>query len=120
MTPATVEMKQHVARCGMLFMDGEPPPGLDHLILVYTGGCNALVANWDKRRGKYVGYFLGSKYELTGDHRVDCWMYLPHQAIWPTVDAPANLIPERSLYNDYDGDVFSHAASPFAGKCGEV
>jgi hypothetical protein len=33
-------------------------------------------------------------------------MYLPHPSFWPEIEAPPDLIAEKSLFNDHDGNVF--------------
>jgi hypothetical protein len=110
------EILDRLAHCGLLFMAGEPPKTEDGVLILWTGGCNAVLGMWDERQGAWVGFPnrkpLVDEFTEQPD-TIHCWMRLPHPSFWPEIQPPTQLIEERALYSA-EGDVFE------AMKAGEA
>lgn len=105
----TARIAAHLARCGLMFVEGPPPPSEDGYLLLWTGHCAAVVGYWGKA-GKRAGRLYQQDGKRINPDDVVFWMRLPHPSFWPTLKSlPADIIPEPDLYA-HDGDVFSMMA----------
>lgn len=104
-TTPTTELIQWLARHGLVFIAGDPPQTEDGYLLVYTGGCHAVVAYW--RNGVLVNAETRKRLLDGISHtEVDYWMRLPHPSIWPYVEKVDDMAPEPDDYSA-DGDVLT-------------
>lgn len=94
MTDPTNSLIGFLAQRGLAFIEGIPPMTEDGTLLVWNGGCNALVVRWDKNE-----LITWDDLMPLVQSDIVCWMRLPHPSIWPMVKTPAMLIPERDLYS---------------------
>ncbi|MHA7064063.1 hypothetical protein [Azospirillum argentinense] len=95
-----------LARCGLVFIKGEPPADEDNAILLWTGGCNAIAAF--RKDGEWLQF--PSLQPLDEGERIHCWMRMPHPSIWPEVRLPANMFSEHDLYRMADSAIALAAA----------
>ncbi|NUB13041.1 hypothetical protein GAY28_10135 [Azospirillum brasilense] len=103
---ATTNIINFLARCGLVFIKGEPPANEDNVILLWTGGCNAIAAF--RKNGEWLQF--PSSQPLDEEERIHCWMRMPHPSIWPEVKLPANMFSEPDLYRMAEGAIALAAA----------
>ncbi|WP_188261997.1 hypothetical protein [Azospirillum tabaci] len=109
MLPLPFAMKgiiDFLARCGLVFIKGEPPANEDNVLLLWTGGCNAITAL--RKGGEWLQF--PSLQPLSEDEKIHCWMRMPHPSIWPEVRLPANMFSEHDLYRMEEGAIARAAA----------
>jgi hypothetical protein len=85
-----------LAKCGLVFIPGSPPATEEGSLLVWTGGCNAVIA-YRNGNGLWINTAKGEA--IVPADEIICWMRLPHPSIWPELDIPpGELFAERDLY----------------------
>jgi hypothetical protein len=87
----------HLARCGLLYIDGPPPLEEKSVMLVWRGGCHAVPAYRDRD---------GALREYWGDEpiyekEVYCWMRMPHPRYWPCVGEQPVVGAERLMDGEH-------------------
>jgi hypothetical protein len=91
------DLLDHLAERGLVFQKGAPPKSeRENVLLLWTGGCNAVQAFWHTRRRRWVGWGDG---EAIPSSTIDCWMRLPHPTFWPTQRRRKPMIRERELHD---------------------
>jgi hypothetical protein len=106
----TSDIIKYLAERGLIFIQGAPPLSEDRTFLVWTGGCNALVAHWED--GRMVPW--DGEAAIPTDS-IDYWMRMPHPSIWPDAPMPSSMVAERALYSaatDVIKAWIEHAAKP--------
>jgi hypothetical protein len=86
-----------LAKCGLVFLPGPPPETEEGSLLLWTGGCDAVIAYRDPPSGVWIeATYRGA---VVPSSKIVCWMRLPHPSIWPELTVePTSLIPESDLY----------------------
>lgn len=98
-----------LARCGLVFIKGEPPATEDNVVLLWTGGCTAITAF--RKDGEWL--HCPSLQPLEEGEKIHCWMRMPHPSVWPEVKFPPNMFSEPDLYRMAESAI-AHAAAQAA------
>ena len=84
-----------LAHRGLAFIKGFPPESETGALLVWTGGCNALVARW--QGGKLLQW---DDIEPIDVEEIFCWMRLPHPSIWPMIECQTTCAGARFICSE--------------------
>lgn len=96
-------MLNMLAQTALVFLQGTPPEAETGTLLVWTGGCDAVLVR------RVRGRLLLWDGKVLDPASIDYWMRLPHPTIWPTAPAPDELVPMEWLYSSAWEDALEQA-----------